>query len=91
MGTYNPHLSVDKIKLNKTDHKFWIDKHGKNDKLNTTRELARPNPASYSPTNQSYDTFQRTFSLPKKDRLVKNGFGSDARFPYVRQNKKVII
>jgi hypothetical protein len=23
--------------------------------------------------------------------MIKNGFGSDARFPYVRQNKKTII
>lgn len=52
MGTYNPHLSVDRLQLNKTNHKFWIDKHKKIDKLNTSRDLVKPNPASYSPTFQ---------------------------------------
>jgi|JI10StandDraft_1071094.scaffolds.fasta_scaffold927860_1 hypothetical protein len=28
-GSENPHLSVDHLKLNKTTHKFWIDKHKK--------------------------------------------------------------
>lgn len=68
MGVYNPHMSVDKLKLNKTDHKFWIDKHNKSTKINTSRDLIKPNPASYSPTNQSYNTFQKTFSLPKKNK-----------------------
>lgn len=26
-GQYNPHDHVTKIRLNKTDHKFWIKKH----------------------------------------------------------------
>lgn len=90
MGIYNPHLSVDKLQLNKTNHKFWIDKHNQTNKFNTSRELIKPNPASYSPTNQSYNTFQRTFCLPKKNKQIKNGFGSDSRFPYTRANKKVI-
>jgi len=29
--------------------------------------------------------------LPKKSKELKNGFGSDSRFPYTRPNKKVII
>lgn len=52
MGSYNPHQSVDKLKLNKTNFKFWIDKHNKTSKLNTSRDLVKPNPASYSPTHQ---------------------------------------
>lgn len=66
MGTYNPHLSIDMFSLNKTTPKFWIDKHNKSNNLNTSRDLIKPNPASYSPTHQDYNTFQKTFSLPKK-------------------------
>jgi hypothetical protein len=91
MGNYNPHLSVDRIKQDKTDFKFWKSKHEKMSKLNTSRDLIKPNPATYTPLNQSYDTFQRTFSLPKKNKVRKNGFGSDSRFPYTRPNKKIIV
>lgn len=29
MGSYNPHDDIPHLKLNKTTHKFWIDKHKK--------------------------------------------------------------
>lgn len=29
MGSYNPHEEVSHLKMNKTTHKFWIDKHKK--------------------------------------------------------------
>jgi hypothetical protein len=37
---------------------------------------------------QSYETFEKLLLSPKKS--LKNGFGTDARFPYVRPDKKVI-
>lgn len=66
MGNYSPHLSVDTFKLNKTNHTFWLAKHKKYDSVILSRDLKKPNPATYQPTNQSFNTFQKTFSLPKK-------------------------
>jgi hypothetical protein len=28
-GSHNPHLDVPHLKINKTTHKIWIDKHNK--------------------------------------------------------------
>ena len=51
--------------------------------------MQKPNPASYTPCQSSYNTFDSMSNSPKKE--AKNGFGSDARFPYIRPNKKKII
>jgi hypothetical protein len=29
MGFYNPHDEVEHLKMNKTTHKFWVEKHKK--------------------------------------------------------------
>ncbi len=48
-----------------------------------------PAPATYQPLHQNYRSFSSIEKIEKK--MIKNGFGSDARFPYLRQNKKIIV
>ena len=55
------------------------------------RALSIPGSSTYSPLDQSFRTFDHLNNSPKKSLEKKNCFGSDARFPYVRPPKKVIV
>jgi hypothetical protein len=93
MGSYNPHDDVPNLKMNKTTHKFWIDKHKKDSARSMKKHRSVPGPSNYSPCPLEYNTFNRVaVSAPKRKKsLTKNGFGSDSRFPYTRENKKKIL
>ncbi len=89
-GNYNPHDSVEKLYKSKADWKYWTKKHGKWEKIIEKREAKIPAPGTYTPIYQSYSSFQLTNKKDPRQKRVKNGFGSDARFPYLRPNKKEI-
>ena len=57
----------------------------------TKRESKEPSPSSYAPVYRSYNSFEAISKKSPKEKQIKNGFGSDARFPYVRPNKKKIV
>ena len=48
-GCVNPHLDVQHLKLNKTNHKGMIEKHKKQDQKNHKRNSSIPAPGTYSP------------------------------------------
>jgi len=58
MGTYNPHDNdIPHLHMNKTNHKFWIDKHKKwSDKL-LKRNSVTPAPGTHTPIPLGYSTF----------------------------------
>lgn len=92
-GSENPHLSVDHLKLNKTTHKFFIEKHKKDSEYWKKKRGSVPGPLTYSPCHVEYSTFLRTATTQKnrKKKQNKTGFGSDAKFTYERVAKKKII
>ena len=90
-GNYNPHDEVRKMRLNKTDYKFWIGKHKTLDKTLNDRDSRKPSPASYSPKSMTMRTFDTMPVSPKKKKESQFGFGTDARFEYIRPNKKTIV
>lgn len=92
-GAHNPHLEVSHINTNKTNHKFWIGKHKKEDEYWIKKRRSVVGPPSYSPIPLEYNTFNRiaTSEKKKKKTELRNGFGSDAKFPYDRVSKKKIL
>lgn len=97
-GSCNPHLDVSHLKLNKTTHKFWIDKHKKESTKMLKRKSVEPAPGTHTPIPADCFTFDRIWTAEEAKRKKKsdkksvfNGFGSDSRFPYTRANKKKII
>ena len=58
-GKHNPHLEVEHLHMNKTDHKFWLGKHKKEDAYWKKKRGSVPSPFSYSPSPLEYDTFNR--------------------------------
>lgn len=59
MGFYNPHDEVPHLKMNKTTHKLFIDKHKKQaDKLSKRRSV-EPAPGTHTPIPSAYVTFDR--------------------------------
>lgn len=89
-SNYYPHLEVNKTKVNRSDYKFWVEKHKKESNIQRERDLKKPAAGTYSPLNQSYRTFDHTSRSSSNSSLKKNGFGSDSRFPYLRPEKKKI-
>lgn len=95
-GTYNPHDSVVKIRMNKTSYKDWLKKHGEEKEKYSKRDASIPAPGTYSPMNSTFTTFDLIEKYNKdheksKSKEKSNGFGTDARFEYVRPNKKLIV
>lgn len=96
MGFYNPHDNIPHLKLNKTTHKFWIEKHKKEGENIQKRRSVEPAPGTHTPIPVEVNTFDRimttqTLKRKKKGKEVFNGFGSDAKFEYTRPAKKKII
>jgi hypothetical protein len=96
MGSYNPHAAVEHVKVNKTTHKFWIDKHKKEGEKLRKRHSVEPAPGTHTPIPLGYTTFDRimTADLARKKRNDKSsvhGFGLDSKFEYTRPSKKKII
>jgi hypothetical protein len=96
MGSYNPHDEVEHLKMNKTTHKFWIEKHKKEGDKFAKRKSVEPAPGTHTPIPAGYTTFDRIMTADmakrkKKDKSVFHGFGSDAKFEYTRPSKKKII
>lgn len=84
--------------MNKTTHKFWIDKHKKEEEKMKKRHSVEPAPGTHTPIPCDCITFDRIRTADesrqrKKDdkKTVFNGFGSDAKFEYTRASKKKII
>ena len=75
---------------NRSDHHHWIKKHKKQEERDHKRDLVRPTAGTYNPLYQSFNTFEKINISPRKSFEKKNGFGNDARFPYVRPDKKKI-
>lgn len=48
-GSNNPHLDVPNLHMNKTTHKFWIDKHKKEGEHFLKQRKSMPGPPSYNP------------------------------------------
>lgn len=89
-GNYSPHDVSPKARIDKTDYKFWTDKHKKETETFLKRENVKPASGTYSPMNVTISTFDRLaneFQKPNKKHL----FGNDARFEYTRENKKKIV
>jgi hypothetical protein len=89
-GNYCPHPISPKVKENKTDYKFWVDKHKKEHDKFFQRDSVKPASGTYSPMNVTLTTFDRLANETAKP-TKKQYFGSDARFEYTRQNKKKIV
>ncbi len=49
MGSYNPHDDISHLKLNKTTHKFWIEKHKKEGDKIQKRRSVEPAPGTHTP------------------------------------------
>jgi hypothetical protein len=84
-GNRNPHLEVPHLKVNKTTHKFWIEKHRKEQIKMQKRWSVQPAPGTHTPIPCNVATFDRIrtadeLKRKKKDRSVSSGFGLDARF-----------
>lgn len=82
--------------MNKTTHKFWIEKHKKEGDKLQKRKSVEPAPGTHTPIPLGYNTFDRIMTAvlmkrKKKDKDVFHGFGSDAKFEYTRPSKKKII
>jgi hypothetical protein len=83
--------------MNKTTHKFWIDKHKKEEDKMKKRRSVEPAPGTHTPIPGDCTTFDRIRTTAegrqkKKDsKVVFNGFGSDAKFEYTRPSKKKIV
>lgn len=82
--------------MNKTTHKFWIDKHKKEGEKMKKRRSVEPAPGTHTPIPLGYNTFDRIMTADqlkkkKNDKSVFHGFGSDAKFEYTRPSKKKII
>jgi hypothetical protein len=95
MGAYNPHLEVPHIKVDKTNHKFWIDKHKKEGEKMAKRRSVEPAPGTHTPIPAGYTTFERIMTAGqvkrKKKDMTSTGFGTDSKFEYTRPSKKKII
>ena len=65
-GFHNPHDSVDKIKVDKRDYKYWTEKHKKLSEILTKRDSIKPAAGTYSPLYQSYRSFEKLEKTPKK-------------------------
>lgn len=88
-GNYNPHDDVKKIRMNKTVYKDWVKKHGAERERSDGKCKALPDPATYSPLNSTFTTFELIDKEKKKSRK-SNFFGNDARFEYTRPDLKKI-
>lgn len=83
--------------MNKTNHKFWIDKHKKEEQKFTKKKSVEPAPGTHTPIPADCTTFDRIRTADearrkKKDKkIVFHGFGSDAKFEYTRPSKKKIV
>lgn len=85
MGSYNPHEEVQHLKMNKTTHKFWIDKHKKEGEKITKRRSVEPAPGTHTPIPLGYSTFDRIMtseltSRKRKEKSQTTGFGTDSKF-----------
>ena len=57
--------------MNKTNYKFWIDKHKKDKDYWAKKRASVPGPLSYSPCHVEFDTFLRTETILKKNKSKK--------------------
>lgn len=89
-GNHCPHPISPKVHLNKTDYKFWVEKHKKQAQTFSQRESSRPAPGTHSPLNTTLNTFDQ-LSIEKDKSSKKNHFGLDARFEYTRPIKKKVF
>lgn len=88
-GAYNPHDRVVKLRKNKTIYGEWIKKHKSESEKKQKRSASIPAPGTYNPMNCTFTTFDTVNQSPKKKGDI-DYFGKDARFTYVRPDKKKI-
>lgn len=89
-GSDSPHQISPRLHLDKTDYKFWVDKHNKERSNISQRDAIKPAPGTHSPMNTTLNTFEQ-LSIEKEKPSKKNHFGLDSRFEYTREIKKKII
>ena len=58
-GSYCPHDEVVHYKKERTDHKFWVEKHKKENERNRKRSLKETDPGTYRPVSASFNSFDR--------------------------------
>lgn len=93
MGNYNPHLSVVHIRPQKTDPKYWIERHKKMSQSYKKKRLSETAPGCYTPCRLDVTTFDKIWAVEKMNKQKKNmrsTFGTDAKFPYQRKCKTVV-
>ena len=54
-----------RFSLNKTDHKFWIEKHKKESEKKKKKRLSEPDPGTYKPLPALFTTFTKIEGIPK--------------------------
>ena len=89
-GNYSPHSLSPIQRMDKSDYKFWVNKHKLENEKIMKRDSIKPAPGTHSPMPSSITTFDQLavlFRQPTKKRY----FGADAKFEYSREKKKVIV
>jgi hypothetical protein len=89
-GNFCPHLPSPRIRPDKTDYKFWVDKHKKEGDVLSQRNSAKPAPGTHSPMNMTLNTFERLEKEHERPSKIHH-FGMDSRFDYTRPSKKKIV
>lgn len=86
-GNYNPRPISRKLKLNKKDHTFWVEKHQTERKSFITKRKKEPDMGSYTPIPVdvgTFDGFFRSEKQQKKNKSTSKPWGTAERFSYSR-------
>jgi hypothetical protein len=63
--------------VDRTEPKFWITKHKKEQDVDRKRRASEPAAGTYKPLPVLYTTFTKISETPKAGLTKKTGFGTD--------------